>query len=388
VPGGLNADLTSTPEFTAGKPVAARARSRQIAAMTALPLPTLPSDAEMYRAVAARDESYEGVFVAAIRTTGVFCRPGCPAKRPNPENVEYFGSVRDALAAGYRPCRRCQPLDPRGTQAPWVERLLARVEDDPDRRWRDRDLRAAGLDPDAVRRWFQRHHGMTFHAFQRMRRLGRAIGRIRLGEPVSRATYDAGFESESGFREACARLFGRPPTAAASGVPLHLTRLLTPLGPMVAAAVDGGVCLLEFADRPMLETQLRRLARRLTGDVVPEPHEHLERLDTELAEYFSGTRRAFSVPMVAPGSPFQTACWDYMRAIPFGETRSYDQEATAIGRPGAHRAVGRANGDNRIAILIPCHRVVRSDGQLAGYGGGKWRKQWLLDHEAGARVML
>ena len=368
--------------------MAAGGPASQIARMTALPLPTLPPAAEMYRALVTRDEMYEGVFVAAIRTTGVFCRPGCPAKRPNPENVEYFGGARDALAAGYRPCQRCRPLDPRGEAAPWVARLLAQVDEDPDRRWHDRDLRAAGIDPDAARRWFQRHHGMTFHAYQRMRRLGRAIGRIRHGAPVSRATYDAGFASESGFREACARRFGRPPRVAARGAPVHLTRLLTPVGPMVAAAVDDGVCLLEFADRPMLETQLRRLARRLTGDAVPEPHKHLAQLDTELSEYFAGTRTAFTVPLVAPGSPFQERCWAYLRAIPFGETRSYEQEATAIGRPGAYRAVGRANGDNRIAIVIPCHRVVRNDGQLAGYGGGKWRKQWLLDHEAGARAML
>jgi AraC family transcriptional regulator of adaptative response/methylated-DNA-[protein]-cysteine methyltransferase len=341
----------------------------------------------MYAALRARDGRYEGVFFAAICTTGVFCRPGCAARTPNPENVEYFATARDALAAGFRPCLRCRPLEP-AEGAAWVRRLLERLDRDPDRRWRDTDLRAAGVDPEAARRWFQRHHGMTFQAYQRMRRLARALGRIRHGVPVSRATFDAGFDSESGFREACSRLFGRAPRAAAGGRRLHLTRLMTPLGPMIAGAVEEGICLLEYADRRMLETQLRRLARLERGDIVPEGHPHLGRLDIELREYFAGSRRLFDVPVVATGTEFQERCWSYLRSIPYGETRSYERQAVEIGRPGASRAVGRANGDNRIAIVIPCHRVVRADGTLAGYGGGMWRKRRLLDLEAGQATAL
>jgi AraC family transcriptional regulator of adaptative response/methylated-DNA-[protein]-cysteine methyltransferase len=347
-----------------------------------LPVALPPVD-EMYGALVQRDAQYVGVFVAAIRTTGIFCRPTCPARKPKPDNVEFYATPRDALGAGYRPCLRCRPLEPVDYPEPWVARLLALLEQDPDRRWRDADLRAARFDADKVRRWFLRHHQMTFHAYQRQRRLGRALGRIRHGAPVSRATYDAGFESESGFREACARVFGRPPSTAATAPRLSLTRLLTPLGPMIAGAVEDGLCLLEFADRRMIETQLRRLGRALRGDAVPGSHPHLAALDRQLDEYFAGARRTFDVPLVAPGSAFQQGCWDYLRTIPYGETRSYEQQATAIGRPGASRAVGRANGDNRIAIVIPCHRVVRANGELAGYGGGMWRKRRLLDLEAG-----
>ena len=154
----------------------------------------------------------------------------------------------------------------------------------------------------------------------------------------------------------------------------------TPLGPMLAAATDAGVCLLEFFDRRMLRTQLAILERRL-GRVVPGRHGHLERLQAQLAEYFAGTRREFSVPLLAPGSPFEHRVWDKLREIPAGETRSYDALAIALGRPGAARAVGRANGRNRLAIVIPCHRVIGADGGLTGYGGGLWRKQALLDLE-------
>lgn len=338
----------------------------------------------MYRALVRRDPAYGGVFVAAIRTTGIFCRPGCGARQPREENVEFYPTPRDALVAGYRPCKRCAPLDPPGATPPWLQTVLEAVDADPQRRWTDGDLRARGVDPARARRWFQAQHGMTFHAYVRARRLGHALGRLRRGDDLSRTAFDHGYESLSGFRDGFAKLFGRPPGKAARVRRLAVTRIVTPMGPMVAGATDDGVCLLEFADRRGLERQIVRLQQHLPNAAVPGDHEHLAQLDRELAEYFAGTRRAFDVPVVSPGTPFQERCWAYMASIPYGETRSYDQEARAIGRPGAHRAVGRANGDNRIAIVIPCHRVVRADGQLAGYGGGKWRKQALLELERSA----
>jgi AraC family transcriptional regulator of adaptative response/methylated-DNA-[protein]-cysteine methyltransferase len=335
----------------------------------------------MYRALCARDASYEGVFFAAIRTTGVFCRPTCAARNPRSENVEYYSSTRDALLAGYRPCKRCEPLQPDGDTPGWLRPLLNAIEEDPSRRWKDVDLRAIGLDPGRVRRWFQANHGMTFHAYHRARRLGLALGRLRHGEDLTRAAYDHGFESLSGFREAFGRVFDNPPGRSRTAGMVHVTRLLTPLGPMVAAANDEGICLLEFAERRMLETQLQRLKRRVGGELVPGSHDHIAQLDDELSSYFEGKLREFTVPLVYPGTQFQIACWEYLRTIPYGTTRTYADEATAIGKPSATRAVGSANGDNRIAIVIPCHRVVGSDGKLSGYGGGLWRKRFLLDHE-------
>jgi len=133
----------------------------------------------------------------------------------------------------------------------------------------------------------------------------------------------------------------------------------------------------------MLEFQLKRLMRYLKCDVVLGENDIVAQLDRELKQYFEGSLREFTVPITSPGTEFQRACWDWLRKIPYGETRTYGEEASALGRPNAFRAVGRANGDNRLGIIIPCHRVIRRDGQLAGYGGGKWRKQWLLDHERG-----
>jgi len=162
---------------------------------------------------------------------------------------------------------------------------------------------------------------------------------------------------------------------------VFLSWLRSPLGTLVAGATAEGVCLLEFTDRGMLEAEFAAVRRVFNAPLVPGSNDHLARLQVELAGYFGGSVRSFTVPLVYPGSPFQRRVWDKLLAIPYGEKRTYEQIALAVGKPGAARAVGRANGLNRIAILIPCHRLVNKNGQLAGYGGGLWRKQFLLDLE-------
>src|SRR5687768_5641311 len=201
---------------------------------------SLPPRAEMLRALGRRDAAYEGVFVTAVRTTGIFCRPGCPARMPRPENVDFFASPRAALLAGYRPCRRCRPLEPAGHAPAWLRPLLDRVDAEPERRWKDGDLTALGLSPARVRRWFQQTHGMSFHGYSRSRRLGQALGRIQEGEPVTRAALGSGFDSLSGFGEAFARLTGASPSEKKDAPLVRLTRIATPVGPMVAGATDTG----------------------------------------------------------------------------------------------------------------------------------------------------
>lgn len=344
--------------------------------MMVTPLPT----AEMERAYLERDASYDGLFFLGVRSTGIFCRPTCPARKPLPKNVEYFSSPRAALVAGYRPCKRCRPLE-WDDQPPWAAALLADVERDPAFRITDGDLRARGIDPSTVRRYFLRRYGMTFQAFTRARRLSGALNLIREHGALDTAVYDSGYESHSGFRDAFSRTFGRPPGRARQGRCVFLAWMRSPLGPLVAGATADGICLLEFADRRMLEAEFVALRKLFDAPIVPGSNHHLETLQSELAQYFAGSLRAFSVPLVYPGTPFQRRVWQQLLAIPYGETRSYEQIAVAIGESRAVRAVGRANGLNRIAILIPCHRVVNKDGQLGGYGGGLPRKQYLLDLE-------
>lgn len=341
---------------------------------------SLPAPVEMYRALVRRDPAYEGVFWVGVRTTRIVCRPTCAARKPLAGNTEFFPRLADALAAGYRPCRRCRPLEPGGTPS-WVAALLERIERSPHERLTDADLRRLDLDPGRVRRWFRRTHGLTFQAYQRSLRLGAALGRLTRGDDVTGTAFAIGYESLSGFREAFSRLFGEPPSRLRHATPLAVSRLDTPLGPMIGVAADAGLCLLEFADRRMLATQLARVRARFGGPVTPGMNAPLQSIARELGLYFAGRLRRFETSLLLDGTAFQRQVWERLREIPSGETISYDRLAREVGRPGAQRAVGRANGDNRLAIVVPCHRVVRADGSLCGYGGGLWRKQRLLEHE-------
>ena len=346
----------------------------------------LPAPSVMYEALCQRDSEFEGIFFVGVKTTGIFCRPTCPAKKPLLKNVTFYSNVRDALAAGFRPCKRCRPMESDGTAPSWLAELLECIEIDPDRRWRDHDLREFGLEPSRVRRWFKSNHGMTFHCYQRTRRLGRAIGQIQVQQQdVTEAQINSGYESASGFREAFKKLFHNVAPSNAKkdkcAKPMYVNRVLTKLGPMICAADSQGLHILEFADRRMLETQIKRV-RKLTGcSYVIGENEFHQSIQEELEGWFNGELRTFATPIVLKGTAFQESVWLRLLEIPYAETRSYEQIASQLNKPQAMRAVGTANGDNRFAIVVPCHRVIRADGSLSGYGGGVWRKQWLLQHE-------
>jgi AraC family transcriptional regulator of adaptative response/methylated-DNA-[protein]-cysteine methyltransferase len=258
---------------------------------------------------------------------------------------------------------------------------MAAVESEPIRRWQAADLRALGLLPETVRRWFQKTYGLTFAGWCRSLRLGQAFTHLREEADHDEGAFEPGDESPSGLREAFGRLFALPPGRASEQNGIVATLIRTPLGPMVAAAADEGLCLLEFSDRRMLQAQLQTLARRLKRTLVPGDHPHLRHLRVELTSYFEGRLQIFTVPLHTPGTPFQEAVWQELRKIRCGETCSYEALAERIGKPTAVRAVGHANGLNRISILVPCHRLVNKDGNLCGYGGGLWRKRLLLELE-------
>src|SRR5438067_6341078 len=216
----------------------------------------LPPSDTMYRALVNRDSSFEGIFYVGVRTTGIFCRPTCSAKKPARENVDFFPTPSEALHGGYRPCLRCRPMDPDKRPPELIERLRAEVERAPDGRLTDKELAALSIDPSTARRQFKRHYGMTFQAYYRARRMGLALREVKRGGRVDQVQNGSGFESASGFRDAFTRIFGEPPSSGKSQDGLFAERIETPLGAMLAIADDEGLRLLEFVDRRAMEREL------------------------------------------------------------------------------------------------------------------------------------
>lgn len=351
-----------------------------IAVPTQINLELLPSGAEMEQAVQQKDASYDGVFFVAVRTTGIFCRPSCPA-RSKPENNEFFFTIRDAIFAGYRPCKRCRPIEVYGAQPDWVVALMQKIDAAPHTKITAADLHALGISPERARRWFREHYGMTFAEWCRGRRLADAFTQIRQGAQLDDAIFANGYESHSGFREAFSKTFGVPPGQSQASDYIAVQMLETPLGQLLVGAVQDGICLVEFTDRRMLEHNYTTIRERFGYPLLPVTNGAIEQLRDELARYFTGNLTEFTVPLIPHGTPFQERVWAELRRIPHSKTLSYDELADRIGQPTAVRAVARANGMNRISILIPCHRVIGKDGQLTGYGGGLWRKRLLLELE-------
>ena len=343
---------------------------------------TLPPESRMRQAFMSGDGSWDGIFWAGVRSTGIFCRPGCPARKPDPRRLAFFATPDDAVEAGFRACLRCRPLEPVGTPPDWLRPLLDAVENDPTRRWTDDDLRRLGLAPDRVRRWYKKTHGMTFQAYHRARRLGGALEEVRDGRGVSQAAFEAGYDSLSGFQDAFRQTFGATPTELAQALVVRVDHLAPPLGPMAVAGSERGIHLLEFTDRRHLGRQIRRTEEKLQAVFAPGASAWSGPAREALNRYFGGDPTLLPELVTEPaGTPFQREVWARLEAIPVGETRSYGDVARELGRPAAARAVGTAVGANPLTIVVPCHRVVGADGRLTGYAGGLWRKRRLLELE-------
>ena len=335
----------------------------------------------MYKALVEKDVTFEGTFIAAVKTTGIFCRPTCTARKPKAENVEFFNTTKEAILKGYRPCKVCNPLEKIGETPRYIKDLLNELNADPSVKFKDWNLRQRGIDPSTLRRWFMKNHGITFHAYQRMFRINSAFKKIQNGESVTTAAFDTGYESLSGFTDSFKSIFGVSPSRSKENNLINIRRIETPLGTMYACAVEQGICLLEFTDRKMLETELKSLTKRLNATIIQGANKHFDLLTHQLEEYFDGRRKEFTVPLCPVGTDFQQSVWSSLQTIPYGTTCSYKQQADSMNNPTAIRAVANANGMNKISILIPCHRVIGENGNLTGYGGGLWRKKWLLDLE-------
>lgn len=349
--------------------------------LTAMPIRDAATIDRYYRALVARDPDFLGSFYVGVKTTSIFCIATCRARKPKQENVVFYTDLDEVLRDGFRPCKVCRPTENAHQAPPDVATAMRWVLAQPKQKVSDTQLRARGLSPEKIRRWFKAHYGMTYQQFQRMYRINTAVEELKLGQSVTASAMDSGYESLSGFGYTYKKLIGHSPASRVNGSPILLHRITTPIGPMFVAASSRGICLLEFVDRRMLETEFKDLQRLCKAPIIAGTNAHIHQAEQEIAQYFVGERTQFSVPLDTPGTEFQQKVWRGLIDIPYGSTASYQQQACRIAVPSAVRAVARANGHNRVAIIIPCHRVIGADGKLVGYGGGLERKRWLLEHE-------
>ncbi len=338
---------------------------------------------EFYQALLDKDSHYEGVFFVGVQTTGVFCRPTCPARKPKFENCEFYKTAGEALLASFRPCMRCRPLSHPNQVSDLVSTLVDAVEADPSKRWKDSDFEELSVDASTARRQFKKRFGMTFVEYAHARRMGLAFKQIRARDAVIDAQLNTWYESSSGFRDAFSKIIEAAPIKFSQhNKILKASWLDTKLGPMIAIADETGLYLLEFVDRRGLEREVERLRLRIKAAIIPGTTDPIKSIALELESYFEGKLKEFKTPLNLLGSYFQRLVWEELMSIPYGTTRSYMAQATSIGKNKAYRAVANANGANGLAIAMPCHRIINSNGDLGGYGGGITRKKWLLEHEA------
>jgi AraC family transcriptional regulator, regulatory protein of adaptative response / methylated-DNA-[protein]-cysteine methyltransferase len=342
-----------------------------------------PTDPDQkWRAVLARDRSTDGQFFYAVKTTGVYCRPSCPSRRPKRESVEFFGKPLEAERAGYRPCLRCLPQQP-DAQSQWIAACCRLLERDQDRAVPLAELAAlAGVSPFHLQRTFKRHLGVTPREYQDALRMKHVKQALTNGQSITDAIYDAGFNSVSRFYERATDRLGMSPFTYKRGGPGQAIRFTTfpcALGSALIATTDQGVCSVAFGDdEKALETSLHS---QFAQAAVVRDDTGLQNHAEALQSYVVGRRSSLDLPLDIRATAFQERVWRLLAAIPYGDTRTYSQIAQQLGQPSAARAVARACATNALAVLIPCHRVVGKNRKVTGYRWGSERKRQLLDIE-------
>jgi AraC family transcriptional regulator, regulatory protein of adaptative response / methylated-DNA-[protein]-cysteine methyltransferase len=349
----------------------------------------LPDPDSAWAAVQGRDASFDGRFVYAVASTGVYCRPSCPSRRPRRDRVSFWPGPSAAEAAGYRACRRCRPSQPGPDEATRrVRRAVEYIDAHLDEAVTlERLGQAVELSPAHLQRVFKRTTGMSPKAYLRARRVERFKDRLRKGDSVTTATYDAGYGSGSRVYEQSDAVLGMTPATYGKGglgMRIRYAIVPSPLGRLLVGATERGVCAVALGDDDrVLEAELRREYPR--AELEAAGSEHRAWVESVLA-LVKGGQASAAVPLDVQATSFQWAVWRALQAIPAGATRSYAEVAAAIGRPGSARAVARACASNRVAVVVPRHRVVREDGALGGYRWGASRKQRLLDRERDGRA--
>lgn len=347
--------------------------------VTMLPPPIqIPADDEArWRIALAKDRRFDGLFITGVHSTGIYCRPSCPARPPRRENVSFYATPADAEAAGLRACLRCRPDDVSRDEAA-VAQAIQMLRDAEETVTLEELAAVTGYSAAHFQRLFKRAVGLSPAAFARALRMERAEDALSAGGRVTDAVYDAGFSAPSRFYEASEGRLGMTPSAwrdGGRGASIHWAVVATSLGPMLVAATEKGVCRLSFGEGGA------DLAARFPQAELIEGGEDFAALFAEVVAAVEKPGDSRHIPLDVQGTAFQEAVWQELRRIPPGETRSYAEIAAAVGKPGAVRAAGSANGANNVAVLIPCHRVIRSDGTLGGYAYGMAIKQELLERE-------
>lgn len=337
-------------------------------------------DGEAWQAVRARDRAFDGRFVTGVHSTGIYCRPSCAARHPRRENVRFYATEAEAEAVGLRPCKRCRPGDIARDEAA-VAQALALLKQGEQAASLDRLAQETGYSPTHFQRVFKRAIGLSPAAYARALKLERAGEALSEGASVTDAVYAAGYGAPSRFYAAARETrLGMAPSAwrkGGAGVTIRWAVVETTLGQMLVAATDRGVCRLSFAEGP------EALARRFPNAELVEGGEAFAALLADVVAAVERPAQSRTIPLDVQGTAFQEAVWQALQRIPAGETRSYAQIAAEVGSPAAVRAAGSANGANNVAVLIPCHRVVRTDGSLGGYAYGLDIKRELLRREQG-----
>ena len=355
----------------------------ETAQVAAAPAPA--RDEERWQAVQRRDPAFDGKFLFAVRTTGIYCRPSCASRPAKRENVTFFETSAQAETAGYRACKRCRP-DQLGAPDPQVQAVAQACEriETAEEAPRLAELAAgAGLSPHHFHRVFKAITGVTPKAYAAETRARHAADKLRTAGTVTEAIYDAGFNSSSRFYENTTARLGMTPGAVRRGGAGAIIRFAVgeaSLGAVLVAATDKGVCAITLGDDP--DALVRDLQDRFPRAELKGGDAEFERMVAEVVGLVEAPGQRLDLPLDIRGTAFQQKVWAALQAIPPGKTASYAKIARAIGQPKAVRAVAQACGANPLAIAIPCHRVVRSDGDLSGYRWGVERKRKLIDREA------
>src|SRR5580765_5370881 len=335
--------------------------------------------------VLARDAKADGRFVYAVKSTGVFCRPSCPSRRPRRENVEFFDSPALAQRAGYRPCRRCTPIEG-SHQAQKVEAACRYIDQNLDITLSLTAIsRHVAISPFHFQRLFKRLLGISPRQYQQARRAGKFRQALLSEGRVTDAIYEAGYSSSSRAYESIPAQLGMTPSAfrrGGEGVQIRCTVIPTELGKLLVATTARGVCAVRFGESEA--ALLRELKSDFDAAEIHRDDLGLEALALQVEQLLSGSSAPLNIPLDLRGTAFQQMVWKELRRIPAGQTRSYAEVAKTIGRPKAVRAVANACASNPVALVVPCHRVVQKNGSLAGYRWGVKRKATLLEKEHSA----